>query len=331
MNILKKLFKRRAGLKIVLILLVLYAVASIGYYHLPWSVRQPIHERAPQIDRLLKTRGFNLLQGWDHLALFGHDATVPVQGDDRGDHVYGGYPSQGFQLFGRVTQLENRGYTVGYSESQRNPLWVAYRIFDVPKLHSGKRPTGFRIDYRTKSQVAHDDYTHSGYDRGHMAPNYGIATRYGKYAQKETFLMTNIIPQKPRVNRYLWNELEQRVARKYGRYFSEVWVITGPVFQKPVRKLDSGVPVPSHYYKILADEHAGQLRTLAFLVEADLPPYARIRKHLVSIDQLEELTGLDFFPGLSEAAQTDLESKPASRLWPTLIPALQYRLMGKTH
>ena len=330
MKLFKLIFKRRGGFKILLILVLLYGAVSVGYYHLPWSVRMPIYKKVPQIDRTLRKSGFNLLNGWDHLALFGHDAAVPVTGSFRGDHAYGGYPSQGFRLFGRVDVLENRGYISGYSEAQKTPLWVAYRIFDVPMLEYDRKRPSFKKDYRTKVQVSQNDYTHSGFDRGHMAPNYGIATRYGKEAQKETFLMTNIIPQNPRVNRHLWKDIEQHVARKYGRYFSEIWVLTGPVFEPSGRRLDSGVPVPSAYYKIIADEHNGTLRTLAFLVEEDLPPYVRIKKRLVSIDEIEVRTGLDFFPGLPESVQADLESDPATRLWPWIVPAAGYRFNGRT-
>ncbi len=325
----KILFSRR-GVKVFFTLLPVYLVVTVGYYSLPWSVRQAVYYRAPSLDHKLREQGYNILQGYDELALFGHDAKVPIEGTYRGDQVYGGFPSQGLKVFGRVNVLENRGYVVGYSESMRNPLWAAYRIFDVPRLHSGKRESRFSVDARTRAQVAHNDYTHSGYDRGHMAPNYGIATRYGPEAQKETFLMSNIIPQNPVVNRHLWKDLEHRVARQYGCYFGEVWVITGPVFQGKIKRLDSGVPIPSAYYKIIVDEHGGELRVLAFLVEERCPPYTRIKTRLVSIDEIEQVTDLDFFPDLPAEIETKLESQKATRLWPWLVPAAKYRLARKT-
>ncbi len=330
MKIPKSILSPRRGLKTVLILSALYVSVAIGYYHLPWSVRQQVYFHAPSIDRTLRESGFDILQRWDELALFGHDDAVRIDRAYRGDQSYGGFPSQGFKLFGRITRLENRGYVVGYSESMKNPLWVAYRLFDVPKLESGKRQSRFSVDTRTRIQVAHNDYTRSGFDRGHMAPNFGIATRYGAEAQKETFLMSNIVPQSPGVNRHIWKDLEMRVAKRYGRYFREVWVITGPVFQGEIKKLDSGVPVPSAYYKIIVDEQNGELRALAFLVQQRCPPYTRIKECLVSIDRLEELTGLDFFSDLPYGVEAELESKPATRLWPWIIPCLEYNLFGKT-
>jgi endonuclease G len=305
-------------------------LVSIVYYHLPWNVRFPVHDRAPQLNRLLMRSGFAIMNQWDQLALFGRDASVMMEGSGRGEQVYGGFPSQGFQLFGRVKQLDNRGFTVGYSESMKNPLWVAYRVFDIPVLNSEKRPSRFRTDTRTRAGVEHDDYTRSGYDRGHMAPNYAIATRYGVDAQRETFQMSNVIPQTPSVNRHIWKDLEMMVAKEYGRYFTEVWVITGPVFKEPIEKLESGVPIPSYYYKIIADERGGKLRVLAFLVEKDCPPYTRIRKRLVAVDRIEAMTGLDFFPDLPEDVQDRIEASPATRLWPVFRPAVRYHLRGKT-
>jgi DNA/RNA endonuclease G (NUC1) len=309
---------------ILLALLLLYLISTVGYYSLPWSVRKTVYYNAPELDRMLVRNGFRIVTGWDQLGLWGRDCRAEFTSKDRLDQTYGGYPSQGLQLFDRVKVLENVGYTVGYSEALRAPLWVVYRVFDVPVLDSGKRPSGFRIDHRTKAQVAHGDYTHSGYDRGHMAPNYAIATRYGRYAQRETFLMSNIIPQKPNINRHLWKDLEMLVAKRYGQYLNEIWVITGPVYRKPIKRLESEVAIPSGYYKILIDQNDDEVRVKAFLVQNDCPPYSRVKSQLVSIDQLEELTHLDFFPELSSETQAALESKPAGRLWPWIGPAIKH-------
>ncbi len=306
--------------KIAVVMLGLYGVAVVGYFHVPWSLRERIYRRVPRFDRAMMRSGFRLMQGWDELALLGKDAEVVRVDGFRGDLAYAGFP-----VFGEVTLLENRGYAVGYSESSRNPLWVAYRIFDVPELSYGKR-SSFRIDHRTRAKVRTSDYTHSGFDRGHMAPNYGIATRYGAEAQRETFLMSNVIPQTPYVNRRIWKDLEMRVAKRYGHFFGEVWVITGPIFDGHCRELESGIPIPSHYYKIVIDENNGKLRAMAFLVEQRCPPYTRIKTCLVSVDRIETLTGIDFFPELGKEAQAQLESEPATRLWPSLIPAARYRL-----
>ena len=200
--------------------------------------------------------------------------------------VYGGNPSAG-----RI--LESKGFCLSYSETRKNPLWVHYRLFAIENPISGKRPGRFKVDPRSPSVVAHDDYTNSGYDRGHMAPNYAIATRYGSQGQSDTFVMTNIVPQKPNLNRQIWRMLEQKVARGYANDLEEVWIITGPIFDESVEKLESGVEIPDAFYKIIADELDGKVRTLSFIMDQ----YASgdLKKYLVSVDAIEEKTHLDFF------------------------------------
>lgn len=310
-------------LRLVVLLAVFYFVFTVAYYFLPWNTRRPIYRKLPLIDRTLVQTGYRIMDGLDGLGLQGKDCRAVLEQRQGEAHAYGGYPADGFQFFECDRILENESYIVGYSESLKNPLWVAYRIFDVPELHSGKRPS-FRIDHRTDTKVSPKDYRGSGYDRGHMAPNFAIATRYGPMGQYETFLMSNIIPQTPMINRYIWKDLEQRIARRYGRYFGEVWVVTGPVFSKPVKRLSSGVAIPTAYYKIVVDEDDDGLRAMAFLVSRYTAPYTRIKTRLVSIDELEGITGLDFFPELSKEEQLALESYAAGRLWPWLGSALRY-------
>lgn len=326
----KKKPVKRFTLRRITRMLALFCIPlCIVYYLLPWSVREPVYRSAKPIDQALMKSGHKLVQAWDELGLFGKDCTVPADSNWAGEHALGGLPSDGFKLRDRSLLLHNTGYTVGYSERLKDPLWSAYRVFNVNELNSPKRP-GFKRDRRSTAGVAPDHYTGSGFDRGHLAPNFAIATRYGAAAQHETFLMTNIMPQNPIVNRYLWKDLEHRVAEQYGRCFSDVWVITGPVFTPPLRHLQSGVTIPTAYYKIIADLDRGNLRVMAFLVDEKIAPYTRVRSCLVSVDQLEELTGLNFFPDLPNRVQDELEKEPAGRLWPWIVPALRYHLTGKT-
>jgi endonuclease G len=328
-NFLRFIIRKSLGFAVGLALL--YVLVSVGYYSLPEQIRVLVRRQLPEFDQTMVRNGYRILQGWDDLALVGRDAEVKLDKSFGDEMLYAGQPEQTGDDLERLRILKNEGFIVGYSDSRCNPLWVAYRIFDVPKLESGERRSYFTYDRRTQARVTHDDYTSSGFDRGHMSPNFGIATRYGRDAQIETFVMSNVIPQTPSVNRYLWKDLEMRVARKYGRFFSEVWVITGPVFEGDIQTLESGVPIPAAYYKIMVDEHKGELRALAFLVSKDSRDFARIKKCLVSIDEVETLTGLDFFPELPDAQEKELESEKPSRLWPWIGPSFAYRGSGKTN
>ena len=324
-------FVFRKSLLIAVGLGLLYVLVPVGYYSLPDPVRALVRRQFPDFDRTMVRTGYQTLRDWDDLALIGCDAEVKMDQWYGEESLYAGRPLQTGDHSAPLKILLNEGFIVGYSDELLNPLWVAYRIFDVPTLESEDRPGNFSTDRRTLARVSHDDYTSSGYDRGHMAPSYGIATRYGREAQLGTFQMTNVIPQTPSINRQLWKDLEMRVAEKYGLFFSDVWVITGPVFEGEIETMASGVPIPTAYYKIMVDEHKGKLRALAFLVSKDSPDFTRIRKCLVSIDEVEELTQLDFFPELPDEMEKELESEKPSRLWPWVGPSFAYRRTGKTY
>lgn len=253
----------------------------------------------------------------DSIGIGGKDARVDLGGKSfGGDYVYAGPPRMKGWLFDHSAHVfKNPGYVVGYDESSRNPSWVGYRVFTVDDLESGKRPSRFKVDERTFAQVRHDDYKGTGYDRGHMAPNYAIATRYGRQAQIGTFLMSNIAPQKPELNRGPWKDVEMSVARFYGQSCAEVWVVTGPIYGKEVERLESGVAIPEAFYKIIVDEKDGKLRALAFIFSQESKRRQWPRRQLVSIDTVEQFSGLDFFQKLPDDMEEKLEEQSATRLW----------------
>ena len=211
--------------------------------------------------------------------------------------------------------LENDAYIVGYDEEMKNPAWVAYKLVDVPGGKTADRPSGFATDTRTRSRVNHGDYTNSGYDRGHMAPNYAVGVVYGQEAQMETFLMSNIVPQTPELNRGPWKDLEQLIAKEYLQAFGEIWVITDPIYREPVVRLRSGVAVATAYFKGRVDVDRSGIRVLAFVMPQEIERGAKEGAYLVSVDQIEAATGLDLLSGLDDDVEDRLESVSANRLW----------------
>lgn len=187
----------------------------------------------------------------------------------------------------RLQLLENSAFIVGYDEDLRNPAWVAYRLTFSPGGRTAERPDRFDVDRRTRSRVEHDDYTGSGYDRGHMAPNYAIGVVYGPEAQFETFLMSNIVPQSPDLNRGLWRLLEEEVAREWLPAYRELWIICGPVYGDPIRRLRSGVAIPEAFFKIVADvTETGELRVISLLVPQEATDFREISRYLTTVDEV---------------------------------------------
>ncbi|WP_373018604.1 DNA/RNA non-specific endonuclease [Thiomicrorhabdus sp.] len=213
--------------------------------------------------------------------------------------------------------LRNQAFMLGYSEKLANPLWVTYQV-KAKQFDSGKRPSSFSRDWRGLSGITHQDYTGSGYDRGHMAPNYLIASRYGRSAQLETFLMTNITPQKPNLNQKSWQRLEELVANDFSDWFGNFWVVTGPIFDtNPKTIKNTRVAIPKAFYKILIKPGSqdSPAKALAFIFPQNAKPNASLMTFVTTIDEVEKQTGLDFFYKLDDDFETRLESSQTPEAW----------------
>ncbi len=213
--------------------------------------------------------------------------------------------------------LRNEAYLLEYSERLANPLWVTYKV-TKQQFKSGKRPSGFKADWRSIAGVSHIDYTSSGYDRGHMAPNYVIASRYGKSAQQETFLMTNITPQKPTLNRKSWQRLEEIIGNDFSKWHGDFWVVTGPIFtEHPKTIKHTQVAIPKAFYKILIKPTAPgkPAISLAFIFPQEAKANVDLMAFVTSIDDIEAQTGIDFFSKFEDDFEDALEADKMPEAW----------------
>lgn len=204
----------------------------------------------------------------------------------------------------------NPGFMLGYSEWRQNALWVTYKLTAKPQRHSGQRPKHFNIDNRSLMRVSSDDYRNSGFDRGHLAPNYAIASEYGRAAQLATFKMSNISPQKKNLNQKLWQRLEAVTADHFLARHRELWIITGPIFDDNITKLRSGVEIPDAFYKIIVKpgDETYPPEALSFVMPQKVRGNEPLSKFLSSIDAIEAATGLDFFHALEDSQEQAFES-----------------------
>lgn len=290
------------------------------YDAIPWKQREQIYRAVPSFDRFYMNQAFDFWRMWDRLGWTGKDAAVECDVGLLDSFYVGGEPQGEMQ----IEVLSNRAFRVGYSEKWRSPLWVAYRLDRVEEFKWGRRPSSFRVEKRVDERVSAQAFSGSGYDRGHMAPNFGIATRYGREAQLETFVMSNVIAQRPWLNRGIWRRLEVDVARIYAQQEERIWILTGPIFSADSTRLRSGAWVPDACYKICVDRVKDRIRVMAFIMEQSIPPYTRLRERLVSVDEIEALTGIDFFPALASEAEITLEAAAATRLWPGAGPLVWF-------
>ena len=239
---------------------------------------------------------------------------ISVHHDKQQFYTYAGFPEI-TNYPNSLLVLLNEGYVAGYDEIRGVPAWVAYRVFKVDDYSTHPRPRRFLVDERSGNLISHDHYTNSGYDRGHMAPNFAIATRYGREAQLETFLMTNIIPQSPQLNREWWARVESLIARDYSKSFGEVWVITGPIFKEKGNWINNAVKIPSHNFMIIKVVVNSELWMMAFLVPQDIEGNEPLEPYLASVNEVEQLTGLNFNPLLSPDFADSIEKAIPLMLW----------------
>lgn len=125
--------------------------------------------------------------------------------------------------------LKNSGYESAYDEKFKNPVWVAYHIAAPKQYHPKARPSGYTTDIRTTSPLSQTDYP-SGYDHGHMACNETMGEFFGDAAQADSFLMTNMVPQRHGLNAGPWKTVETEERTDWVTNYREIWVFAGPVY-----------------------------------------------------------------------------------------------------
>lgn len=209
--------------------------------------------------------------------------------------------------------VKHANYILSYSEKYEQAQWVAYELSSGETKSIVKRADNFRPDPIVKTGSAKlNDYRGSGYDRGHLAPAGDMG--FSASAMSESFYMSNMSPQRPSFNRGIWKNLESQV-RNWAKAYDKIYVVTGAVLKPGLPIIgDNKVAIPEKYYKIIFREKAGYSNMIAFLLankKSDQP----LSSFVVSVDQLEKLTGVNFFPQLPDALQNKLEAQHSVQNW----------------
>jgi endonuclease G len=200
-------------------------------------------------------------------------------------------------------------FAVLHSGITRTPLWAAERLTrnGLKAAVATERKGTFHEEPRLPpdERADLDDYARSGFDRGHLAP---AADMPDEQAQHESFSLANMIPQDPQSNRGLWSGIESAIhglTRKSGN----LYVVSGPIFQgATLRRLRGRVLVPTHIFKAVYDPKRNQ--AAAYLVEnADGDQWRN-----VSIAELQQITGIDPFPGLASSVKDHAMDLPEPKL-----------------
>ena len=222
------------------------------------------------------------------------------------------------------------GYVANYNHTLKIPNWVSYGIRPSSHRRTEDRPA-FSVDIDLDGAFApqREDYQGSGYDRGHLVSPLDI-TAFGTAAIRETYLLSAVAPQTPRLNRVTWLAIEQ-MARAYAdARFETIYVAAGTVFvengspdaretPETMLRIGTGVAVPSHYFRVHARLVDGRPEVLAFLVPNVMQISPDPGDYIVSLGRIEDATRLRFFPRLEPARQPARDYVPTT-LWTAQLP-----------
>jgi len=211
-----------------------------------------------------------------------------------------------------VIEKDYAHFTVYYNQKNKIPECVYYKINNFKIKYLGLRKfENFRQDkwLKTASLV---DYYKSGYDKGHLfsaeTASFCIEALY------DCNYMSNVAPQEPAFNRGFWKKLEnferERILKD-----KELYIISGCIAGDPVEYMaGTDVVVPKYFYKVFLDYKNPIYKSIAFLVE-NKKVNEKISVAILSVNELEEKTGIDFFYGLSDDIEEGLESQMIWDIW----------------
>lgn len=217
--------------------------------------------------------------------------------------------NQGFQPISAGEIVKHTYFTLAYSEENEQARWVYYEL--TPELINGiqTRTDDFRADPAVKTGSASlNDYKGSGYDRGHLCPAADMTLN--RTSMSETFYLSNMTPQLAGFNRGIWSTLEDQV-RKWAIEYSKLYIVTGPIFKDNIGVIgEDRVTVPGYYYKVLFDG-----KKMIGLILRNESSSKSLDQFVVTVDEIEQKTGIDFFSGLEDTLENKLESNVSTINW----------------
>ena len=209
--------------------------------------------------------------------------------------------------------ISHNYYSLSYSEEHKQAEWVYYKLNSLQLNQTVKRKNNFRKDPKViKNSSDLNDYKGSGYDRGHLAP--AADMKYNSNSMRESFYLSNVSPQSANFNRGIWKKIEKQI-RDWSYMYGELIIITGPILEcENFGKIGTNrVTIPKWYYKVVIDPN-NYKRNLAVLIE-NTGSSNSVKSYVITIDQLEEFSGIDFFYRLPDLIEESFESTKSLNLW----------------
>lgn len=210
--------------------------------------------------------------------------------------------------------LRRMGYTTSYNKETRNPNWVAWHLTKAHTYGKNKRSEEvFTEDTDVTPRATDADYYNSRYDRGHMCP--AGDNKWDATAMSQSFLFTNICPQNHNLNKYEWNSLEI-LCRDWARKYGAIDIVCGPVYDHsiPTRTIGRGrVWVPDAFFKVVLCR-VDRPKAIGFLFRNN-GKKVTLSSAVCTVDDIERITGIDFYPALDDNVENRIEADADLRAW----------------
>ena len=206
------------------------------------------------------------------------------------------------------TIIHNRFFSSGLSVENNQPLWVAYELSQARlKGPMVKGTTGFKEERES-------DFLSPDYIKGYLVP---VADRsFSKEALKETLQFNNIAPQLFHFNKGIWRELEEQV-RAWVDYNRRLIILCGPVFDNPqsIYVGSNRLSIPNSFFKVILDINEIPPQAIGFIFPHQIQE-KKLIDFAVSVDRVEEYTGIDFFPELfTDTLEEQIEQDFSKAHW----------------
>ena len=243
-----------------------------------------------------------------------NDVEAPSEGLSR---IIGEDLEQPAPLSGEIILFKN-SFVVSYNIETKCPNYVAWCL---TKSRLDGRVSRYNYSFigdetiGEASRVETQDYSGSGYDRGHMCP--AADNSHEEMSMMQSFMMTNICPQNHNLNSGDWKELEEQ-CRQWVKDYSELYIVCGPIFDKKNprtigKRKGLKIAVPDRFFKVVL--MIGKNPKAIGFIYPNAETNKDIRDYCVTVDRVESITGIDFYPSLPDDVEKKVEAECKPAAW----------------
>lgn len=314
--------KSKKSFVIIIIAVLLLAALALGFISLPESVNKKIRSFSVSI---LGKDTVNDIENSFSAIREDIESSLKASGGSKDVLNTTSYKSDnvsGLEIPKRVKDhqvVDQVYYTICWNSKYKVADWVAYTITREHLNNSvASRTEDFREDPKVPTTPTLSDYRNSGYDRGHLFA--AASAKYSEEAMSSTFLLTNMVAMKHVYNSKLYLKAED-AERDAARLYGTLYAVSGPVIREGVNYnyIGSGVLVPLECYKaLLIIDKDNNVYTIALVLPQDYQN-GNLRPYLLTVNELEYLTGIDFFPELDDNIEELVEDSYDLSKWPEVF------------